>query len=46
MDDPIKFWVIAVGCNSPWAIFPPILFVYSFRAIAKQFASTTTAKKD
>lgn len=30
--DPILFWIVAVGCNAPWAIFPTILL---FEAIIK-----------
>jgi hypothetical protein len=30
--DPILFWVVAVGCNAPWAIIPPVLLYQSFTA--------------
>ena len=31
------FWLIAVGANAPWAIFPTILLVSSFREVMKAF---------
>mmetsp|Transcript_12821 Transcript_12821/g.17840 ORF Transcript_12821/g.17840 Transcript_12821/m.17840 type:complete len:211 (-) Transcript_12821:144-776(-) len=33
--DPVLFWVVAVGCNAPWGIVPPILFYQSFRHVCK-----------
>jgi cholestenol delta-isomerase len=39
--DPFMFWVIAVGCNAPWGIVPPILLAQSLWA-----ASEGLAKKD
>ena len=39
-DDPFLFWVIFVGLNMPWGIFPPILLYKSWRAISAQFAAT------
>ncbi|OQR82131.1 hypothetical protein THRCLA_11113 [Thraustotheca clavata] len=35
--DPGLFWVICVGMNMPWAIFPSILLYKSFTAIVQQF---------
>ena len=39
-DDPFLFWVIFVGLNAPWAIFPPILLYKSWSAISAQFSGT------
>lgn len=36
--DPFLFWVIFVGLNAPWGIFPPVLVYKSWTAITKQFA--------
>ena len=38
-DDPFLFWVIFVGLNAPWGVFPPILFYKSWKAISAQFAA-------
>ena len=38
------FWAIAVGCNAPWAIFPTILLVQSFRECRNAFV--VSSKKD
>ena len=32
-EDPFLFWGIAVGCNAPWGIVPPILWVQSWTQI-------------
>ncbi|KAF0700183.1 Aste57867_9311 [Aphanomyces stellatus] len=37
--DPGLFWVICVGMNAPWGIFPTILATKSFRAIVARFAN-------
>jgi cholestenol delta-isomerase len=34
--DPVLFWVVAVGCNAPWAIFPTILLIQSFQACVEK----------
>jgi len=34
-DDPFLFWVIFVGLNAPWAIFPPILLIQSVTAVTR-----------
>ena len=39
-DDPFLFWVIFVGLNAPWAIFPPVLLYNSWHAISAQFSGT------
>lgn len=36
--DPVLFWVVAVGCNAPWGIVPPILLFQSFREVSKVMA--------
>ena len=38
-DDPFLFWVVFVGLNAPWGIFPPILLYQSWKAISAQFAA-------
>lgn len=45
--DQTLFWAIAVGCNAPWAIFPPILWYQSFRECCARFScsSGSTASK-
>lgn len=37
----ILFWLVAVGCNAPWGIFPTILLVQSFRECCISFSKTT-----
>ena len=43
-EDPFLFWVVFVGLNAPWGIFPPLLFLHSARAISRQFTLTGDAK--
>eukprot|EP01038_Epipyxis_sp_PR26KG_P009657 gene9657-13001_t len=38
--DPKMFWLIAVGANAPWAIFPVLLLIQSVLAISKSFSIT------
>ena len=42
-DDPFLFWVVFVGLNAPWGIFPPILLAKSVRAVSRQFAAQPAA---
>eukprot|EP00128_Syssomonas_multiformis_P001803 Colp12_sorted_trinity150504_noHs@28637 len=35
--DPKLFWLIAVGANAPWAIFPTILLITSFIEVMRAF---------
>lgn len=39
------FWLIAVGANAPWSIFPTILLVQSFREIMKSFEKSVTVRE-
>ncbi|RHY91300.1 hypothetical protein DYB35_007610 [Aphanomyces astaci] len=42
--DPGLFWIICVGCNAPWAIFPSVLVHKSFTAIVERFTEAPKAK--
>jgi hypothetical protein len=39
------FWLIAVGANAPWSIFPTILLVQSFRAVMASFSKSATMRQ-
>ncbi|KAJ1413737.1 Emopamil-binding protein [Ochromonadaceae sp. CCMP2298] len=43
--DPVLFWVVAVGCNAPWAIFPTILLHQSFSACTASFQKSSMISK-
>ena len=34
VDDAYLFWVIAVGCNAPWGIIPPLLWAQAFKKLS------------
>lgn len=36
--DPFLFWFLVVGMNSPWAVFPVILWRQSFKALCSGMA--------
>ncbi len=36
--DPFLFWVVAVGLNAPWGIFPPVLAWKAWKQITKQMS--------
>jgi len=42
--DPVLFWVVAVGCNAPWAICPSILLVDAFYKCCKSFQRLENVK--
>mmetsp|Transcript_21462 Transcript_21462/g.35922 ORF Transcript_21462/g.35922 Transcript_21462/m.35922 type:complete len:210 (-) Transcript_21462:126-755(-) len=42
--DPMLFWLVTVGCNAPWGIFPVILLYQSFAACVASFEKSSTFK--
>jgi hypothetical protein len=40
----MMFWLIAVGANAPWSIFPSILLVQSFQETMRSFAKAATVR--
>lgn len=44
-DDPFLFWVIAVGCNAPWGIFPPMLWLQAWRRLSSEPAISAYDEK-